>query len=142
MKFEIISGSINITDARLDRYYPNSNLWEIKARNGIWIVDSPENGEYLKITHCTEKPASKDDIYDSISVDCGMITICDSSHHNDMDADVLHEMINDDFGHCLLLPHGILADTLSGDGVHEIYARTNQAGEVVAIFIDFEPEDG
>ncbi len=140
LKFEVVSGRINIGDARHEHEIQGSNLWSLKARNGTWTVEAPEGCDFLRATHSFAYPATADDhALDTITIESGMISITDSGHHSVDDADALQEMIDDDFGHDILMPHGILMATKHKEDEHYVYAKITPIGELTAIYIDLDP---
>lgn len=54
-KFQVVSGRLHITDSKLEEDTHGVNLWDLRVKNGIWIVESPEDSSYVRCSHAVSR---------------------------------------------------------------------------------------
>lgn len=137
-RFEIKSGRIHITDSNIEEDTHGVNLWNLRALNGTWEVESSEEDGSLWCSHPMAKSPTAEEC-EIITINSGMISIMDAEVFTKDDVDTLQNMIEDGFGNSILLENGIIMGTKHEQGTYEV-TLVFKDEDIVSIRVDLDPD--
>ena len=151
IEFNVTSGAIALTDPCYERSTnPAYAKFEVLAANGRWLARQEEGGRFLIAHHenfAMDWRHVDTDLFDA-AVDSGQFGIFDASVYP------LGEVgkCGDEstfYGRCCAVADyfgavdgaGVVSRTLYGDGSYPVHIHTNDKNEIVAVVVDFCPQE-